>query len=114
MAEHATRDAANAYSPNEMLKEVSAGIWTELGTESIQIDLYRRNLQRTFVELLGGQVNRTDSSSDFPALARAELRSELAAIRAAVPKTKEPVALLHLQDLETRIDRILDPRTRTP
>jgi hypothetical protein len=83
-----------------------------LTVEPIQIDLYRRNLQRAYVEILGQRVNPTEVSSDLPAIARAELKRALLNIRNAIPKTKDPASLVHLEEMETRIERLLDPRLK--
>ena len=113
MAELANTSPKQTYLPLEMLSDVRAGIWGELAEDAVEINLYRRNLQRAHVELLGVQANRPDAASDLPALARGELKTLLAAIKAATSKAKERVSLLHLQDLEMRIDRILDPRMKS-
>ena len=113
MAELANNSPKQAYLPVDMLSDVRGGIWNELAEDSVEINLYRRNLQRAHIELLESHVNRTDPASDLPALARGELKIVLSAIKAAVSKTKDRVSLLHLQDLETRIDRILDPRLKS-
>jgi hypothetical protein len=113
MAELANQSPKDAYSPADMLNDVRAGIWSELSADTVEINLYRRNLQRAHVELLGTHVNRTDAASDLPALARGELKALLASLKNAESKTKERVSLLHLQDMETRIDRILDPRIKS-
>jgi hypothetical protein len=112
MAEYANREPGLAYAPSDLLKELSSGIWNELTVEPIQIDLYRRNLQRAYVEILGRRVNPTDVSSDLPAIARAELKRALLNIRNAIPKTKDPASLLHFEEMETRIERLLDPRLK--
>ena len=52
------------------------------------------------------------AAPDLPALARGELKAILAAVKAALSKTKDRVSLIHLQDMETRVDRILDPRLK--
>src|SRR5260221_207956 len=110
MAELANTSPKDAYLPVEMLGDLRAGIWKELGADPVEINLYRRNLQRAHIEILGNHVSRTDAASDLPALARGELKALLAAVKSAIAKTKERVTLLHLQDMETRIDRFLDPR----
>ena len=113
LAELANASPGQAYLPTDLLADLRGGIWSELSEKSVEIKLYRRSLQRAHVELLGAQVNRTDAASDLPALARGELKTLLAAVKAASAKTKDQVTLLHLQDMESRIDRILEPRMKT-
>ena len=112
MAEVASRSPNSAYLPTDLLGDLRSGIWSELDAAAVEINLYRRNLQRAHVEILGTHANRTDAASDLPALARGELKTLLAAIRTAAGKTKDRVTLLHLQDMEARIDRLLDPRLK--
>lgn len=112
MTELSSRGAATAYQPADMLNDLRGGIWSELASATVEIDIYRRNLQRAHVELLTNQVNRNDAASDLPTLARGELRSVQSAIRNAEAKARDRVTYLHLQDVATRIDRVLDPRPR--
>jgi hypothetical protein len=113
MSELANNSPGQAYLPVDMLSDLRAGIWTELSQDAVEINLYRRNLQRAHVEILGTHVSRTDAASDLPALARGELKALMASVKSAESKTKDKVSLLHLQDMETRIDRILEPRLKT-
>ncbi|HEX3720825.1 MAG TPA: hypothetical protein VH595_22975 [Verrucomicrobiae bacterium] len=76
----------------------------------MDIDLYRRNLQRSYVDMLSATLKNPAGNSDLPAYARAE--SE--AIRAMIDRTNawqiKPVARIHFKDLTARISRALDPR----
>ena len=52
MIENEALNGTNAYSLNEMMVDLKDGIWSELkNTKSI--DVYRRNLQKTFISRLG-------------------------------------------------------------
>ena len=52
MIENEALNGNNAYSLNEMMIDLKDGIWSELkNTKSI--DVYRRNLQKTFISRLG-------------------------------------------------------------
>lgn len=95
--------APDAYPPAELLEELRFGIFSEL-IDRGPTDLYRRNLQRTYVELLGGALQDTSPGSDLPALARAELEaiSALAERRTSVDRE-------HRDDLVARVERVLDP-----
>ncbi len=115
---------ASAYSAIELLNDVQTGIFSELKSKKA-IDMYRRGLQKTFVERLntilnppapttgvtftiGGSsfnVNR----SDLPAIARAQLVKLRAQVVAAIPTTTDSMSKIHLQDLQERINRALDP-----
>ena len=112
MTQHGASSPGSAYLPSDLLADLHTGIWGELDAETVTVDLYRRNLQRTFVELVGNHANRTDTASDLPALARAELKRLLSAVSRALSKTKDDVTRAHLEDVASRIDRILEPRLK--
>ncbi len=114
MAEHVTRvEDGDAYAPLDLLRDLSNGLFEELDESNVEIDLYRRNLQRAYVELLIEQVKKESATSDLPALARGELRRLVRQLNSATSKVDEdnsPTTLYHLQDLASRITQALDPR----
>lgn len=116
--------AAPAYSLGALLHDVRVGLFSELAGVGT-IDVYRRNLQRAFVALLGeklqpppaprrppfpGFVPPPPRPEEAKALARGELRDLDTAIARALPRVTERETRLHLQELRFRIDRILNPR----
>jgi hypothetical protein len=116
--------AANAYSAIELLNDVQAGIFSELKSKKA-IDMYRRGVQKTFVERLnnilnppaptgvtvsfGGASSLNVGRTDLPAIARAQLVKLRAQVVAAIPTTTDSMSKIHLQDLQERINRALDP-----
>jgi hypothetical protein len=108
MAEHGN-GTSGAYLPVDLIADLRAGIWGELAGNPVDIDLYRRNLQRAHVELLGTIADRTDAGSDLPGLARSELKS-LAATISKLAQVNGTVTRAHLDDILARIERILDNR----
>ena len=128
MIENETLNGANSYSLISMINDLQSGIWSELNTGK-EIDTYRRNLQRAYVDRLGylmtakdikpsqrksGYLKRTVvtvNESDIVSVARGELnRVKVAAQRAAVATTNTNTKY-HLQDIAKRIDGILDPKS---
>jgi hypothetical protein len=118
----------NVYTATEMLTDLRKGIWSELATRR-SIDIYRRNLQKAYVEQLAGNLRSDNSpvaaftagrgfsfSSDYSrttdamSIAKAQLRSLQADIRAAVPAYKDAASRAHLQDVNDRITQVLDPK----
>ena len=98
-----------------MLSDLRNGIWSELKGDPVDIDLYRRNLQRSFVEILDAEVGREVTSSDLPALTRAELQSLFDEIVATLAQKKvTPPAQVHLLDLKFRIGQALMPKSIAP
>jgi len=117
----------NAYRIDEYMEDLKRGIWNELPTHKT-IDNYRRNLQKSFVERLGAIVNPPTSpslgggiviffgptidpkKSDILSVAKGTLRILKSEISAALPGYSDKMSRYHLQDLNERIERILNPR----
>jgi hypothetical protein len=117
---------SQAYTLGDMFKDLHTAVWTELASAS-PIDVFRRNLQRGYVERLEFLmtqepppiparfrrfVERTEvnvSQSDIRAFVRGELKNISQEIRGVRSRIKDGPTLLHLDDTLKRIDRILDP-----
>ncbi len=110
MAEHNERSRESTYSPLELMEDITNGIWSELASFPVEIDLYRRNLQRAHVDMLASNLGEdADSSSDLPALARGELANLLSVISYAIDHKSEKTTGLHLADMQSRIREHLNP-----
>ena len=114
---------SNAYTASEMLTDLRKGIWSELATRK-PIDIYRRNLQKYFVDRLATLVNppaqsqtsaasfaaQVDiSNSDAISIAKAQLRTLSSEIKAALPATTNATSRAHLMDVLDRIEQALEP-----
>jgi hypothetical protein len=71
--------------------------------------LYRRNLQRSYIDMLSANIKTPAVNSDLPAYSRAELEAIRALIRKTDVSRTQPVVQMHLKDLTARITRALDP-----
>lgn len=118
-----------AYTPAELLGDLRAGIFSELA-ENREIDVYRRTLQRMYVEALDAKINPPPPASEATQPARRatsgppQLDAELSDIHAVV--RAELVALgddvrhaadrasglkkAHLEDLLHRIETALEEK----
>ncbi|HEY3912934.1 MAG TPA: zinc-dependent metalloprotease, partial [Verrucomicrobiae bacterium] len=97
------------YDPAKLFADLRTGLFRELSRNPVDIDLYRRNLQRSYIDMLGSNLKNPAGNSDLPAYSRAELtaiRDQI--IKASQSRTKP--AAWHLKDLLARISRALDPR----
>ena len=110
MAEQTSRNPTDSYSPRAFLNDLREGIWSELKADQVGIDLYRRNLQRTHLDLMTNEVNRDASSSDLPGLARAELRTLLAQLNGLEPVKVMDSTRIYLDDVKARITQALEPK----
>ena len=126
MLENEALNGNDAYSLTQMMGELRRGVWAELYSSST-IDMYRRNLQRAYIdrleylmtesqEQLSGSArrysNRTRvlvSQSDIRAVSRAQLVNLKAAIGKSLAGVKDQNTRYHLQESVVRIDAILDP-----
>lgn len=111
----------NAYQITEMLADLKKGIWSELPGRK-PIDIYRRNLQKSYVNILtnilnpsaaaiaaGTVSNAAIDKSDIRSIARAHLAALRTEINAAAAGTTDAMSRYHLQDLVKRIDNALNP-----
>jgi len=118
MAEHAESEGSDAYRPGDLISDLCAAVFSELEQPDPAIDLYRRNLQRSLVEHLGGILKEPASNSDLPALSRAalgrlaeRLDAQLGLAASSAGATSD-LATSHLRDLRFRITQALDPHGR--
>jgi hypothetical protein len=115
LVEQEALDGAAAYRPTEFLADVRRGVWGELSASPVQIDPYRRNLQRAYLNVMGDKLNgRQVSTGDGRLLARGELRAIDVAARAAIARAVDNTTRMHLQDVRDQIAKILDPRFAPP
>jgi hypothetical protein len=99
-----------AYSPTKLFSDLRDGLFRELSGKTVDIDLYRRNLQRSYIDMLSANLKTPAANSDLPAYCRAELEAIRALIRKIDISRAKPVVQMHLKDLTARITRTLDPR----
>jgi hypothetical protein len=116
-------EGAKAYSPTEMLSDVRKSVFTELASRKA-IDVYRRQLQKSYVEKLitlanpskqeqaalsrGGEINI--ATSDIMSVVKGQLRSLAAELRAAANGYGDTASKNHLLDLQERIKQALEPK----
>ncbi len=115
---------AHVYTVEDLLTDTRKGIWKELATHQ-PVDVWRRNLQKTYVESLISLINPSSPSvgipglmlffgpntknTDLPSIAKAELSSLRKRILAAIPSSTDRLTKYHLLDLADRIRKALDP-----
>jgi hypothetical protein len=121
---------ANTYQPDDLLDDVKKGVWGELATKK-PIEVYRRNLQKAYVEALinilnppqqpginlqglppafAALFNTNVKNTDIPSIVRAQLTELRTEILAAIPAETDKLSKYHLQDVAERIKRALDPK----
>lgn len=101
-----------AYTLSNLFDDLRGGIWSELNTGKA-ISVYRRNLQKGFIEDMIGLYRPAvqppgafdPKETDIPSLAQASLQALRADISKALTNTSDSMSRYHLQDCLDRIDR---------
>ncbi len=121
MLENETLNGNNAYTFMDMMQDTRNGLFSELKSRSA-IDIYRRNLQRAFIERLEYLMTREQgpssrfssrtsidvSQSDIRAVVRAELKALKRDLQNS--RLRDRMSRIHTEDLVERINLILDPK----
>ena len=120
MVEQVALDGAAAYSPLDFLTELRNGVWAEVMKPGANIDIFRRNLQRTYLSIIDNRLNGpTAPSAEVRSLLKGELRAVGEAVDNALQRggTRDEATARHLRDVIDEVATILDPRAmreRTP
>lgn len=100
----------DAYSLEEMMADVRSGIWSELSARSVEINTFRRNLQRAYLQLYDERLNGENASdNDLKPLIRGELLDLDRDLSRAASRAADRITRLHIDEARVRIERILNP-----
>jgi hypothetical protein len=115
LVEQEAIDGVAAYRPADFLADVRHGIWRELDNPQVKIDVYRRRLQNSYLDLLSQKLNgRPAVTDDYRSLIRQELRDLNAALGVAAARAQDRETRAHLADARDEIAKALDPRFAPP
>ena len=117
LVEQEAIDGVAAYRPADFMSDLRRGIWSEIepGPGVVRIDVYRRNLQNSYIDLLSAKLNvRPSVTDDYRALIKAELRDLNTAIGAAMQRASDRTTRAHLADARDQIAKALDPKFAAP
>lgn len=125
MIEQQTLDGNAAYPASDFLADVRNGVWTELSSSNPSINAYRRNLQRSYLDIVNNKLNGPAAatpaglpagfaamfitSGDERSFYRAELRALNASIQSALANTTDAATRAHLEASADHIAKILNP-----
>jgi len=94
----------------QFLRDVRKGLWSELDQRTA-IDIYRRNVQRLYLETIDDCLNgAAQPSAEVRSLLGGELRVLDGELQGALQGATDEASRRHLQDSRGQIARILDPR----
>jgi hypothetical protein len=121
-----TRFNNASYALTDMMDDVRKGLFSELATQKAT-DIFRRNLQKTYVSQLNDLINPSASpaaaaaaggfrigapvdveNSDVYSEAKSQLKKLAASLRAA--SSSDAATSSHYADLQDRIKKALDPK----
>jgi hypothetical protein len=117
MTEQLTIDGAPvAYSPLQFLGDLRAGVWSEAAKPGAPITIYRRNLQRAYLDQMDQKINGTPAASaEIRMLVKGELHALDATLANAVKSTTlDEATRRHFLDAREEIATILDPKVPRP
>ena len=113
LVEQQAIDGDVAYAPTDFLADLRGGLWRELAEVDVEIDAYRRNVQRTYLDLIDDRLNgRSPAEDDARPFLRGELRALDRSIAAALAQVSDRATRLHLEDVQDQIAKTLDPSVR--
>jgi hypothetical protein len=119
-------NGSQAYTVSALLSDLKQDVFTELPAKKT-IDIYRRNLQKAYVERLGNIINPPPATgitiifggatpsidnkkTDLLSYMKGHARELKALCDAAAQGTTDKASKYHLQDLSDRLKKILDPK----
>ena len=125
-------DGDKAYKITSFFADINNSIFKEVKINQ-PVDVYRRNLQKIYVEKLIGLIKPAPASpapafpggtplpantvaannakqGDVVSVAKAELRIINALVKSSLPSQKESLSSYHLQDISDRIEEALNPK----
>ena len=122
----ATRFNNASYGLHDMMEDTRKGLFSELASHQAT-DVFRRNLQKTYVSQLGDLINPSSTSSaatpsfrmgpavdventDVVSEAKAQLKKLAVSIQANKGSINDASSVNHFDDLQDRIKHILDPK----
>ena len=115
MSQSEAYNTSGAYTVVAFLNDLKKNIWSELNSGK-QIDIYRRNLQKQYIESFDAIINPPKTSvlilypnrpSDAASIARGHLLSLQLDIKRAIALSSG-MSRFHLQDMTAKIDAIFD------
>ncbi len=128
LSEGEAAQGGNAYSILDLLGDLKKGIWSELATKK-PIDIYRRGLQKSYVNILCNLINPSQATpqitaipgisltvsssnekADYISVVKAHLSALKAECTAAAASSPDAMTKYHLQDVAKRIDKALNPK----
>lgn len=113
-----TYKGKEVYPIQELMNDLESGIWSEL-KEHKSIDLYRRNLQKTYasrlINLLSPPKNLIEvfyynPNTDIISIVKGQIQNLILKINKRLPFYKDELTIMHLKDVRQRLVLALNPQ----
>jgi hypothetical protein len=117
----------STYDLHDMMEDLRKGLFASVNNASVT-DMFRRNLQKTYVITLGDLINPEATTSaaasmsfgrmpsvdventDVISESKSQLKKVAASLAASKAGVTDPATINHIEDLQDRIKAILDPK----
>ncbi len=126
LVEYEALTGGDTYTLSDYMSDMRAAIWTELERGSVDVNIYRRNLQRAFLDRVGTELNPDERTleqerrfaafiprpprwgNDVRAMLREELRTIDRMAERAERNAANAMTRVHLRDVRSEIEKILE------
>jgi hypothetical protein len=106
---------ADAFRVEAMVRMIRSGIFSELSQPSPKIDVFRRSVQRNYLDTVERRVNGASASkTDLKVLLKHDLRTLAGLVDAAKSRSTDKMTKLHLEQVRTDISKILNDTYTKP
>jgi len=115
LEDNEAQNGSKVYTVSRLVRDVSDGVWNEVDAVMPQIDVYRRQLQRTYLKAMDDRINGEESiGSDLRSLERDDLKRLARRIDLALSRTKDHETSSHLSACRVDIERIMENKYSSP
>ncbi len=98
------------YAASDMIKDLRRGLFSETNSTK-NVDLQRRNLQKSFIEKMGILMNdEASKNNDISSIVRGELEVLKYQVNTASKRAINTITKYHYKDCYAKINKILDPK----
>ncbi|MDX2065162.1 MAG: zinc-dependent metalloprotease [Fimbriimonadaceae bacterium] len=99
---------AKAYPVEEMSQTLLDGVWTAVDSPAPKVDIFRRNVQRAYLDTVDARLNGgTATKTDLKLILKDQLRTLARRIDTAIPKSADKMTARHLAQTREDIGKIL-------
>lgn len=104
----AVNGSQSVYTVEEMMTDITGSVWSELNGNPLNIDLYRRNLQRSYLEVINQRLNNNSVNGETRALLRGILTGLDQRVSDTAGNAADNATRYHLTDVAFQIEKILN------